>query len=212
MITDKELAALVAAQYAGDAASFDHTFSTVGVDYAIKFCPGFTVVCFEGSHDIPDWERDFTFDMVNVPNIGGVERGFHQGLPEVAKQAIPLLPASQPIYVIGHSLGAAEAHIFARYLIVAGYPPESVIRVVWGSPHPGNDIFTTGLVGSPCRSYRNYRSALEQDFVCLVPERLPGLRYEHPGDYVMIDIPAAPHDPWLLLARHHFFLYQQGTP
>jgi len=210
-LTDSQLADLVQAQYDYIPHIFDSIGIVSGVDYALKSYPDCTVISFEGSHDIPDWESNFRFNMIRVSGIGGVEEGFYQGLLAVYQSRGYNLPMDKPVYCIGHSRGAAHAHIFAAILIQAGYKPENVIRVVWGSPKPGDASLTASLARSPCRSYRNYHDALKQDFVCVVPEPLPDMPFEHPGPYILIDEAPPEPDPWLLLARHHFYLYQKGT-
>lgn len=207
MLTDLDCANLCQALYDDKFDVFDKVFNTSGVDYAIKAYPDCAVICFEGSRYPLDWIRNFKVEMVQTP-VGGVEKGFHIGLPDVLQNAIAYLPTDKPIYVIGHSLGAARSHIFAALLIKQGYEARNVIRVTFASPNPGDDALAQILAGSPCHSYRNYRNILEQDFVCTVPEPIPDVApYMHPGNRIVIDVPAEPGDPWLFFARHHLFLY-----
>lgn len=213
-VADSSLAALCAAIYAGDPAGlWDMQYHTWGVDWAHKALPDFSLFGFEGTHDPRDGYRDVLFKMVQgAGGIGGVEYGFYQGMEDVIPLMMNMAPMSKPIILIGHSLGAARAHIAANILIRMGYPASSITRVVWGSPKPGDAIFAARLKNSPCRSYRNYRDVLDQDMVCLLPEPLPGMGFQHPGDYVIINEAPDILDPWLILARHHFELYQKGTP
>lgn len=207
MLTDLDCADLCLAQYDGKPI-FDHIFHTCGVDYAIRFYPDCAAVVFEGSHNLPDWVSNFQAAMIDVPNFAGVERGFYTGMPEVAVQAAPLLPKTAPVYVTGHSRGAAHALIFAAMLIKQGY---NVIVVVFGSPRPGDKRLAAILAQAPVRSYRNYHDFDEQDFVCDVPLDLRLVApYVHPARQIVIDVPPVPDDPWMLLARHHLYLYRTG--
>lgn len=207
-LTDLHCANLLQAQYDGVAGTFDDVRHINGVDVAYKKYSDCTAVAFEGSHDVQDWLSNFQACMIRVGNIGGVELGFYTGIPEVLTALLPEIDKDKPVYVIGHSRGAAHAHIFARALIAAGFAPPIVKRVVFGSPNPGDNILAGGLTDSPVRSYRNYRNLLEQDYVCIVPEPVPVLApYMHPGERILIDMPAMKNDPWLFLARHHLYLY-----
>lgn len=206
-LTDLECAKKLQEQY-DNVAGFDRVLRIKGVDVAIKKYLDCTLVAFEGSHNVHDWLSNFEACMIRAPGFGGVEMGFYDGIPETLKALDSDLDKSKPVYVTGHSRGAAHAHIFARALIIEGFVPSMVKRVVFGSPNPGDNILAGGLADSPVNSYRNYRNHLDQDFVCAVPEPVPVVApYMHPGPRIIIDQPGLPNDPWLLLARHHLFLY-----
>lgn len=212
MLSDLDCANLCQAQYDG-ASIFDVSDSICGVDFAIKTYPDCMAIAFEGSHDIPDWISNFEALMIDVPDFAGVERGFYQGLPNVLVATLPLFPKEKPVYVTGHSRGAAHAHIFAALLIKQGY---KVIVTVFGSPRPGDARLATILAPFPNRSYRNYADFDHQDFVCDVPFDIEiAAPFVHPYKQKIINMPPAPGDPWGLLARHHLFLYiaaLQGYP
>lgn len=204
MLSDLDCANLCQAQYDG-VSIFDASSSIAGVDYSIKDYPDCTAVVFEGSHDIPDWISNFDAIMLDIPDFAGVERGFYQGLPNVLIKVLPLLSKEKPVYVTGHSRGAAHAHIFAAMLVKQGY---KVIVTVFGSPRPGDAKLAAILAPFPNRSYRNYADFDNQDFVCDVPFDITILApFVHPYKQKVINIAPAPADPWGILARHHLFLY-----
>lgn len=206
MLSDLDCANLCQAQYDGKAI-FDQSFSINGVDFSIKNYDDCGAIIFEGSHDLPDWISNFDAVMVDT-TIGGVEQGFYMGLSQCLLKAIPLLPKGKPIFVTGHSRGAAHAHLFAALLIKAGY---DVVVVTFGSPRPGDARLAAILSTKPNRSYRNYLDFDNQDFVCDVPLPLPPLTpYVHPSQQVIINSPAAPGDSWGILSRHHLFLYTKA--
>lgn len=205
MLSDLDCANLCQAQYDSLGGIFDAVSSIAGVDFAIRSYPDCMAVVFEGSHDLPDWISNFDAVMLDVPDFAGVERGFYSGLPDVFIHVSPLLPKEKPVYVTGHSRGAAHAHIFAAMLIKQGY---IVIVTVFGSPRPGDAKLAQILSAFPNRSYRNYAGFDHQDFVCDVPFDIEiAAPYVHPYKQKIIDMPPAPNDPWGLLARHHLFLY-----
>ena len=85
------------------------------------------------------------------------------------------------------------------------------MRVVFGSPRPGDAEFASGLAESPCSAYLNYVSYWKQDKVCQVPFYFPLLwPYVHPGPYIYVKADALPDDKWLAFKWHHLFLYRQG--
>jgi rhodanese-related sulfurtransferase len=211
MLSDLACCDLCQSQYDGEAI-FDHDFTNdQGDRYCIKYHPDCTAVVHEGSHDTLNWYHNFQAEMISVPDFGGVEKGFYNGLPEVMVQALPLIPKDKPVYVTGHSRGAARAGIMAAILIKQGY---DVIVVVFGSPRAGDKEFSSILEGAKLRrSYRNYHDFDNQDFVCDMPLFCP-LTFRNfcsPIAYRMID--ERPNDPdaWGILAYHHLFLYRNGV-
>ncbi len=210
MLTDLNICDLLQQQYDGNSSAFDIVSNVAGVDWAFKLYNGMQVICFEGSHNVPDWIRDFEAVMSHTM-WGGVEEGFYTGMTQVAARLLPDLSFSSPLIVAGHSLGAAHAHILTAMLIAKGFTPERIKRVTFGSPRVGDKNFCGTLKNSPVRSYRNYGSILDQDYVCTVPTWIPiWAPYHHPGEYIYIDVPAEPDDKWLFLRRHHLFLYRKG--
>lgn len=207
MLTDLELANLCQAQYDGDSV-FNYTFSTAGVDYSIACFPTCTAIVFEGSHDLPDWVSNFEALMQQVSDFGGVERGFYSGLPQAFAQARPLIPLDLPVYVTGHSRGAAHAQIFGAMLIIALY---NVEIVVFGSPRPGDANLAAIINKIPNRSYRNFNGFDTQDFVTDVPLDLTLIApFVHPSPQILIDVVPPDPDPWGLFKMHHLSAYIKG--
>lgn len=208
-LTDLDCANLCEMQYGADFNEFfDWTATTFGVTWSIKKYPDFCAVVFEGSHNLPDWMSNFKAIMIQIPDLGGVEQGFYDGLPQTMEQINPLLPKDKLIYVTGHSRGAAHAQIFAAMLIKKGYKVEVV---TFGCPRPGDENLAKVLSTMPNRSYRNFHDFDEQDFVCDVPLGIIVLApFIHPSSQITIDVAPANGDPWLLLARHHLQLYIEG--
>lgn len=200
-LSDLDCANLCQSQYNGEAI-FDFANRIDDVSFAVKLYPDCTAIVFEGSHNAPDWFSNFDAVMVRPPGLGGVERGFYDGLPETLAALSPMLNGKL-IYVTGHSRGAAHAHIFAAMLINAGYHVEVV---VFGSPRPGDAKLAEILAQAPNRSYWNYRDEFHHDIVGDVPENIIW-PYIEPALRIKIDVEPLPDDPWLLLARHHLSLY-----
>jgi hypothetical protein len=206
MLVDLDLANLCQAMYDGRD-TFDVDQHTSGVDWAIKSYFDCTAIVFEGSHDLPDWVSNIEFEMIQVPDFAGVEKGFYDGLPDVYAAAERYLPKDKTVYVTGHSRGAAHAQIFTAMLIKGGY---RTVTVTFGSPRPGDKDLANILIASTNRSYRNFHTFDEQDFVCDVPLCHP-FGYVRPGVDLIVDVAPSPDDPWLLLSRHHLGLYIEGV-
>lgn len=208
-LSDLDCANLCQDLYNGKSDSFDKICHTAGVDYAIKLYDDCAAVVFEGSHNIPDWLSNMETRMIHPENLKcGVEDGFYDGMEETLGASTPYLPKDLLIYVTGHSRGGAHAEIFAAQLILLGY---AVKIVVFGCPLVGDEDFCKIISGVDIHSYRNYRNVLEQDFVCTVPEHIPLIaEFQRPHGQIIIDVAPLPDDPWLLLSRHHLFLYIEG--
>lgn len=210
MLSDCEVADLLQAQYDGRQEVFDYSNTLGVVSYSIKHYPDFELLLFEGSHNVPDWFSNFQASLIRVNGFGGVEQGFYEDIPAATADIQAHLVRSKPVRIGGHSRGAAHGHIAARQLILNGYSPALITRTLFGSPRPGDLDFAVGLAGSPCHSYRNYRSFDAQDIVCDVPLHFFLERYVHPEPQIKIDVAPMADDPWLILDRHHLFLYEKG--
>lgn len=209
MLSDLDCCDLLQSQYDGVSGVFDYqeTIDDGPVTYALKFYPDCSVVAFEGSHDLPDWISNFQAQMIFLRDLGGVESGFYAGLPQAYTRIVPKLQKDKQVYCIGHSRGAAHANIFAAMLIKAGF---TVHAVSFGLPRPGDNDLMKILQTQSNTWYRNYRNFIDQDFICDMPFPTLDWHYAHPSIPKIIDVPAPPDDPWLILSRHHLQLYRKG--
>lgn len=120
---------------------------------------------------------------------------------------------SNSVWIIGHSLAAAEAAEYAfdrwmRKLLVSGV-------YLFASPQPGNAVLGAAATAIPVwRSIQN-RSGPHfpnYDLVTSVPfEAGPLLDYSQPSPFELINEPPLANDPWGLFRYHHFELYQAGA-
>lgn len=205
MPTDAEIITLLQSQYDGVQGVFDVSAPYGTVSWALKHYSDCDVIAFEGSHDLPDWERDFKAEMIQVKGLGGVHAGFYEGLPEVFNAVKALLTDEKTIKICGHSLGGGESHIFTAILAKAGYT--KLETITFGSPLPGDKQLASIIAPIPNRSYWNYRNPLEHDIVGDVPFFLPNEPYVFPRDRILVDEPPALLDTWGLAAWHHSQLY-----
>ena len=205
MITDLDCIKACVETY-GDKPQSDFHFwfdgsKTDGVVFGVDTMTDCTLIAFRGSTVFLDWIRDFEAEMIHT-SIGGVEKGFFDGLEECFAVVAGVAPKGNPIYVTGHSLGAGRAHIFAALLIKGGY---NVEVVTFGSPRPGDAELAKILNPFPIRSYKN-----GPDYVCDVPLPLPLLPYDHPSKLIPLYEKPSADDEWGPLSWHHSQLYLQA--
>lgn len=208
MITDLTCATLLQSQYDG-AKVFDYQDRVDNVSFAVKLLDDCSVILFEGTYNLPDWLSNFQAEMIAVKGLGGVERGFYDGLPEVLALVKPKMQRNLPVYVTGHSRGAAHANIFAVMMLNEGFN-QYLTRITFASPRCGDAEFNSRLLNISGYNYRNYHDEEHQDFVCDVPFHFNLCPYGRPEPTKLIDVPPAPNDPWLIFARHHLALYSSA--
>lgn len=115
------------------------------------------------------------------------------------------------IYITGHSLGAAEACLYAYDRVQRGLPVDGVY--VFGCPRPGNSGLGQALAGVPIwRSIRNYSGRFPSfDLVTSVPFDVEALLdYSQPAPFEDIDEAPEAGDSWGPFAWHHSQLYAAG--
>lgn len=118
-----------------------------------------------------------------------------------------------PLVVAGHSLGAAEASIYAYSRIKRGLPLDQIF--VFGCPRPGNGVLQSVVPQVPVwLSVRNAKPSpanrIDHDLVTDVPFDVSWL-----GDTYLEPVPfhdgysePLANDPWGIFRYHHIQLYQ----
>lgn len=185
--------------------TLDEIIEVDGVILGVRNYADATIVCFRGSTTPQDWFRDFRANMIADGQLGGVEAGFIIGI-RAAMAKINALNPINPLWITGHSLGAARAVICAGLLEAEKLliPADEV--VVFGCPRPGGEQLKTILKDTSIRSYKNL-----YDPVCDVPFHIPGIApYVHVRESIPVYVQPAEPDPWGIVADHHFELYLQA--
>jgi triacylglycerol lipase len=105
--------------------------------------PGATVLAFRGTDNIENWLTDGRAVQVTDPAYAGkVHRGFATALAEMwadLKARLPPAGTGRPLWVTGHSLGAALATLASVRLLNEGYAVKGVYT--FGCPRVGNLVF-----------------------------------------------------------------------
>lgn len=205
MLTDSQLVQLCAVSY-DTSTRWDKLWEgndSNGIWFAIKYIDGVAVGVFRGSTTQLDWWRDFQARLHAIkvhPELGLVHEGFDEGLDELFEKALPYL--GQRPYIVGHSLGAARAWLFAGRLVLATNVPTRI--AVCGSPRPGCQQLRSLMEPVSKISFKN-----RTDPVTDVPLTIPPLfPYVKPADFTLIDQHPTAYD---ILADHHIGLYVEGV-
>ena len=133
--------------------------------------PQFAAVVLRGTNDPRDWLTDFNVIPDDWVEGGLVHRGFAKAFDLVGDKVIASLnkhvPANCPLFIAGHSLGAALATLLA-----SRRRPHALYT--FGSPRVGDDDFGETLDG-----VRIFRVVNNRDVVTTVPPPLP---FHHLGE------------------------------
>ena len=155
----------------------------------------FAALVFRGTEGILDVIKDL--ETVPTPLPGGVEVRVHDGFEDQyasirADVDHALNSVNDPLFIAGHSLGAALATLAAGGRKVQGV-------YTFGSPRVGNQAFVNTLKGTNI-----FRVVDDQDVVTTLPPQSFG--YEHVGQLHHLTEPppisAKPLGPPKLLADH----------
>ena len=131
----------------------------------------FAALILRGTDDIRDWLTDFDVIPQAWKAGGVVHRGFAEAIGSVWEKTSASLdrnvPEDCPLFMAGHSLGAALATLAASLR-----QPRALYT--FGSPRVGDDDFGKTLAGVPI-----FRVANNRDLVTTVP---PPLSFHHVGE------------------------------
>jgi pimeloyl-ACP methyl ester carboxylesterase len=139
------------------------------------------------------WESMTAPAMLYVPSGNPLPAGIPNNQPfrESLLAVIKAFGSGQkPIWVVGHSLGAAQAQLYGAYLTVKGVSPQGVYAVA--APHVGDRTFVDQLNGM-FPNQRLQRFDFVHDPVTMVPPS--------------IQLPQAPGTPPIIYARAGTRLY-----
>ena len=208
MLSDTEIADLYAWLYTDlppPKGMWDHVFPIDGAYAAIKRINGIDYVLFRGSVSTIDWLEDFFKVAVPIPDfyLGYVHPGFVLSIRAIQDRRKS--GGGEKVGIVGHSLGAGHAQIFAGLRVVKNLPVDKI--VLFGSPRAGGPTLSGVLSKLKIISYRNAEPK-GHDLVTDIPVAFPPvINYQHP--VMLTDIFAEPdiNDKWLVFKYHHFGLY-----
>jgi triacylglycerol lipase len=143
----------------------------------------FAALVLRGTDELMDWVTNLQAVPVAWSGQGRVHKGFSEALDKIWSKVVRALekhvPADCPLFITGHSLGAALATLAASLR-----PPRALYT--YGSPRVGDDDFAATLPSVPA-----YRVVNNRDVVTTLPPPLP---FHHLGELHYIT-----HDGGLLV-------------
>ena len=159
------------------------TWKAGGVEALLVDEGGFRAAAFRGTEfDFDDILRDLRGLPWRDPDLGWCHSGFLKGVRRIWPRMEPVLTGSDsPLYLTGHSKGAAEATLAAALLVRAGRPPAGL--VTFGSPRAGMGKLSRLLAGVPTARYVNGAD-------CVPDHPWPLWGYRHTGDAIFLGQPA----------------------
>lgn len=132
--------------------------------------PQFAALVLRGTNDLRDWLTDFNAIPDSWAGAGLVHQGFARAFDlvwdEVTASLDKNVPSDCPLFIAGHSLGAALATLAASLR-----RPRALYT--FGSPRVGDDDFGEALAG-----VRIFRVVNNRDVVTTVPAPVP---FHHVG-------------------------------
>jgi len=147
------------------------------------------VIAFRGTKNVHDCIIDAGICKVNTP-YGRVHAGFNRALDSVWDQIMQIVSTiqthNQPIWITGHSLGAALAVLTAArlsYLINQPEQPKINGLYTFGQPRVGDAAFIAALEIHRRSDY--FRFVNDNDIVTRIPNRFN--QYQHGGTLKFFD-------------------------
>lgn len=132
------------------------------------------VVAFRGTDDIIDWNNNIKSMQTPFAECGLVHAGFNITYESIREELFFYLDdISLPIFVTGHSLGAALATLLTAEIATR---PKFDSCYTFGSPRVGDTVFSSALCDKPI-----YRVINNADIITTVPISIPNIVYQHCG-------------------------------
>ena len=138
------------------------------------------VIAFRGTYGIDNWKLNVRAYQQDFENLGVVHSGFAKAWRSIDSQLFNLLEGNcLPVFITGHSLGAALATLTAAKM------KESLLFescYTFGSPRIGNHSFIQAI-----QNMNIYRVINNCDIVSLLPLNFAAIQYEHIGTSELMD-------------------------
>lgn len=138
------------------------------------------VVVFRGTDEIDDWNINAHAYQSSFNNRGKVHSGFKKAYLSIRKELFKYLKSNTlPVFITGHSLGAALATLATSEL----FENEQFDSCyTFGSPRTGNPDFVNTI-----KCQQIYRVVNNYDVVTTVPVDFAQIKYVHVGLTCLID-------------------------
>ncbi len=155
------------------------TSTRVGLFIINQDCPCLVIV-FQGTDEIEDWNVNIHAYQMPFGNAGKVHNGFKKAYLSIQVELMDLVSNNAlPIFVTGHSLGAALATLASSELADNQYFDSCY---TFGSPRTGDPEFINSF---SCENI--YRVINKCDVVTTVPIDFATIKYNHVGSAYLIN-------------------------
>lgn len=132
------------------------------------------VVAFRGTDDLVDWNNNIKSMQTPFNGFGLVHSGFNIAYESIKEELFFYLEdLSLPIFITGHSLGAALATLLTAEIMNR---PNFDSCYTFGSPRVGDAAFANALNEKPI-----YRVINNCDIITTVPISISTINYQHCG-------------------------------
>jgi len=132
------------------------------------------VVAFRGTDDLVDWNNNIKSMQTSFNECGLVHEGFNIAYESIKEELFFYLEdLTLPLFVTGHSLGAALATLLTAEIMNR---PNFDSCYTFGSPRVGDPAFANALNTKPI-----YRIINNCDIITTVPISIPNINYQHCG-------------------------------
>ncbi|MGB1799632.1 MAG: lipase family protein [Gammaproteobacteria bacterium] len=142
--------------------------------------PACLIIVFRGSDEAEDWGINTQINQSDFTNKGKVHSGFKKAYLSIREDLFSELKNnSLPLFITGHSLGAALAALATSELYENKHFDSCY---TFGSPRIGNSEFVNSV-----RSKSIYRIVNNSDIVTTIPIDFKTINYRHIGLSYLID-------------------------
>ncbi len=137
------------------------------------------VIAFRGTDHIDDWMNNINTFQTPFSNPGNVHEGFNTAYTSIKQELYDYLNDHVlPVFVTGHSLGAALATLLTSEIMSK---PNFDSCYTFGSPRTGDSKFVSTLTGKNI-----YRVINNCDIVTTVPISIANIKYQHIDDSYLL--------------------------
>ena len=192
-----------------------YPLKTRSLNYYLLSNKGQIVLVFEGTKDLLSLQTDLTIDEVTFMKFQGtkVHQGYYVEALQARQQLIPYLNNNKSIFITGHSLGGAVAHLLAAILYKEGY---RVVLYTFGAPPVGNEEFSKVTEGLPYERYTHmfdFVPMLKKEYVVKIKDALQYINTKLPENATLIRLVNAVEAisyKYVHQGNHHY-IYNLGT-
>jgi triacylglycerol lipase len=167
--------------YSDETSTYGLLIKFKAFDKALQSGTSCLVLVFCGSNELQDWKTNFSAYQRRFYDCGSVHGGFQQAFLSIKDKLLDLPEIhDHPLFITGHSLGAALATLCTAYL--SDHDVKLDACYTYGSPRVGNNEFADSL---SCKHI--YRVINDCDVITTIPFDFVAIKYKHAGHPCFID-------------------------